>query len=211
MPKTSLLVCSLLLASSWGQARAEVPIRVVEETVTIPKGLDPQKALSSVEDVARIFELYEPMIPWVPGVKLDLDKEVVSAADPIVLELPISGSAIGRPIEERARVTASSQETSCSADGRLDGRKIVLDFDDSTYNVERRIDRIEITACLAQAADGAHQISATGRMYAGYKPEDPALNALNEAIGAKAMQGAFIKQVSAVVAAVESHWKDFEP
>jgi hypothetical protein len=209
MQKTYLLVCGLLLVLS-RQASAEEPIRVVEETVTVPSGLDPQKALSSVEDIARIFELYEPMIPWVPGVKLDLDKEVVSAADPCVLELPISGSAIGRPIEERARVTATAQETSCSPDGRLDGRKIVLDFDDSTYNVERRIDRIEITACLAQAPDGSHQISATGRMYAGYKPEDPALNPLNEAIGAKAMQGAFIKQVSAVVEAVESHWKDFD-
>jgi hypothetical protein len=86
----------------------------------------------------------------------------------------------------------------------------VLDFEDSTYNVERRIDRIEITACLGRAEDGSHQISATGRMYAGYKPEDPALNALNEAIGAKALQGAFMKQVSAVVEAVESHWKDLD-
>lgn len=213
MSKLQMIACSLLVLLSCGfsgRGLAQEPIRVVEETVTIPADLDPELALSSVADIPRIFELYQPAIPWVPGVKIDLEKEVVSAAQPCILELPVTGVAIGRPIEERARVTATAEETSCGR-GRPEGRKITLDFQSSTYNIERRIDRIEITACLQEGPDGSHQISATGRMYAGYKPEDPALNPISEAIGAKAMQGAFIKQVSPIIRAVESHWKDLRP
>lgn len=187
---------------------AEEPIRVVDDTLVIPEGIDPDAALESVVDIARIFELYEPVIPWIPGVDIDLQKEVVSAASPCVLDLPVSGSAIGRPIHEKARVTATSETTSCNADGALDGRRILLDFGESTYNIGRRIDRIEITACPGTSRNGERVIHAVGRMYAGYKPEDPELNAISEAIGAKAMQGAFIRQVSAVLTAVERHWHD---
>jgi hypothetical protein len=185
-------------------ALAQEPIRVVEESLTVPANLDPEVALQSVADIPQIFELYQPIIPWVPGVKLDLSKEVVSADAPVVLELPVSGTAVGKSIEERAHVTATSKPTSCS--GGRDGRKITLDFHQSTYNIERRIDRIEITACLDTAPDGTAAISAVGRMYAGYKPEDPNLNPVTEAIGARALEGAFIRQVSAVLVAVQRHW-----
>jgi len=197
----SLSVISLLP----GVASAEEPIRVVEDTLTVPAGLDPEVALESVDDIPQIFDLYQPVIPWVPGVKLALSKEVVSAAAPVVLELPVSGTAVGRPIDEKARVTATTMPTSCTK-GKMDGRKITLDFHDSTYNIERRINRIEITACLSTAADGTSEISAVGRMYAGYKPEDPTLNPVTEAIGARALEGAFIRQVGAVLVAVQRHW-----
>jgi hypothetical protein len=195
-------------SSVFAPAWAEEPIKVVQETVTVPAGVDPRVALAAVEDVSRIFELYEPAIPWVPGVTIDLQKQVVSSGTPTVLALPVSGSAAGKPIVERAHVTATTGPTQCAGG---EGRRIVLDFGDSTYNIERRIDRIEIEACLAPDAGGAARITATGRMYAGYKPEDPALNPLMEAIGAKAIQGAFIRQVSPIVDAVERHWEQDLP
>jgi hypothetical protein len=200
-----LVSVPLLFTSLAAEARAEAPIKVVSETVVIPAGIDPLAALASIQDVPRIFELYEPAIPWVPGVTLDLEKEVVSAASPTILELPVNGNAAGKAIVERARVTATTELTTCPTG---DGRKITLDFEASTYNIERRIDRIEIVACLEPVTDGSNRITATGRMYAGYKPEDPALNAVLEAIGSKAIQGAFIRQVSPLVEAVERHWLD---
>lgn len=189
-------------------ASAEEPIRVVDDTLVIPDDVDPAQALESVVDIARIFELYEPVIPWIPGVNIDLRKEVVSAAAPCVLDLPVSGNAIGKAINEKARVLATSEPAACSPDGRLDGRRILLDFSASTYNIGRRIDRIEITACPGVTANGDRVIHAVGRMYAGYKPEDPALNPVTEAVGARALQGAFIRQVSAVLDAVQLHWRD---
>lgn len=180
------------------------PVRVIEDSLLVPEGLDTEEALASVGDISQIFALYEPVIPKLPGVQLDLKKSVVQASSPTILELPVSGSAIGYRIDERARVTAQSEETSCSAS--VKGRKITLDFHASTYNIERRIDRIEITACPSVDEGGHARIDAVGRMYSGYLLEDPKLNAFSEAIAAKALQGAFIRQVPAVFSAVERHW-----
>jgi hypothetical protein len=120
---TSMFLGLVALLSS--VARAEEPIRTVTETVVVPAGLDPAAALASIDNVPRIFELYEPAIPWVPGVTIGLSKEVVSAQSPAILELPVSGNVGGKPITERARVTASTERTAC---GEAEGRKIVLDF-----------------------------------------------------------------------------------
>ncbi len=73
-------------------------------------------------------------------------------------------------------------------------------------NIERRIDRIEISACPEVTEDGTVAVHAVGRMYEGFLPQDPDLNALGEAIGAKVLQTAFLKQVAAVFSAVEAHW-----
>jgi hypothetical protein len=190
-----------------GAAHAEAPIREVAETVVVPAGLDPMVALESISDIPRIFELYNPYIPWVPGVDIALSKQVVSAGSPCILELPVSGSAIGKDVVERARVTATTKSVSCRGDGKTDGRQIVLSFRDSTYNIERRIDRIEITACLEEGTS-SRKIRAVGRMYAGFKPEDATKNPITETIGSKAIQGAFIRQVTPIVDAVEAHWSD---
>ncbi|MEQ1570352.1 MAG: hypothetical protein ABMA64_32255 [Myxococcota bacterium] len=187
-------------------AWAERPVREVSESLPVPEGMDPLVALAAVEHIPAIFELYQPIIPWVPGVSIDLEKQVVSASAPCVLELPVRGSAVGTSIAETARVTATSEPARCGPGGTEPGRKITLDFEDSTYNIERRIDRIEITACLTTGSDGSNRVSAVGRMYAGYKPEDPRFNPVSEAIGTKALQTAFIKQVSAVLVAVQQHW-----
>jgi hypothetical protein len=198
-----MLLLALLLPVA--SATAE-PVRTVEDSLVVPAGLDPEIALASVENVARIFELYEPRVPWVPGVRLDLQKEVVSVGAPTVLELPVSGSAVGKPIEERARVTASSEPIDC--DGRP-GRRILLDFDASTWNIERRIDRIEIVACLEpDSGTGEARVSAVGRMYEGFLPEDPDRDGLMESIGSKAIQGAFLRQVEPILTAVEAHWRE---
>lgn len=201
-------VAVLALLSSAASAASSQPIKVVEETVALPAGLDPQAALASVGDVARIFELYEPAIPWVPGVTIALEKQVVFAGTPTVLEMPVSGNAAGKAITERAHVTATTSETTCATG---DGRRITLDFEASSWNVERRIDRIEIVACLDPEPDGTPRITATGRMYAGELPQDPNLNPVLESIGAKAIQGAFIRQVSPMIDAVARHWADLPP
>lgn len=189
----------LLLLIAAAHATVVEPIRVVEDSLAVPEGLDPELALASVSDIARIFELYEPAIPWVPGVRVALDKQVVSTGELTVLELPVSGTAVGKAIDERARVTASALSTPC--DGRP-GSVITLDFEASSYNIERRIDRIEIVACLQPEGT----VSAVGSMYAGYKPEDPELDRLMESIGNRAIQGAFLRQVAPILAAVEAHW-----
>ena len=195
---------------AWSPAAAanapNAPIRVVEEALPIPAGMDTEAAMASVVDISQIFQLYEPVIPKVPGVRLDLDKEVVSIEGPTILELPVSGAAFGHRIDERARVTAHAEPTACTPSGVADGRKITLDFESSSYNIERRIDRIEITACPAVDKHGNEAINAVGRMYEGYKPKDPSMNPISEAIGAQAFQGAFIKQVPAVLSAVKAHW-----
>ena len=58
---------------------------------------------------------------------------------------------------------------------------------------------------LERTARG-HTIDAVGRMYAGYKPEDPERNLINEKLGSKAFQIAFIQQVSAILDAVRMVW-----
>jgi len=182
---------------------AAVPIRVVEDSLLVPDGLDPAQALEAVEELGAIFELYEPVVPWIPGVKLDLEKQLLSAEGPLIMEMPVEGAAFGRTIDERARVTARTEPIAC---GDLQGVRIDLEFDASSPNIERRIDRIEIVACPRIADDGTVYIDATGSLYEGYLPRDPALNAFNENVGAKALQTAFLKQVPAVFDAVEHHW-----
>lgn len=201
-----VLLVGLGLGASTPALAVDAPIKVVSELVDVPPELGPEAALDAVEDVARIFELYEPLIPWVPGINLDIGKEIVSSQPPFLLDLPVDGVAIGRHIDERAHVLASTRRVSCPLG--VEGREIVLDFSGSSYNVSRRINRIEITACPITAVDGAHKIAAEGRMYAGPLPQDPRLNALNEAIGAKALQTAFIRQVSPVLDAVERRWAE---
>ncbi len=186
-------------------AHASDPVKVVEETLGIPAGMDAAEALASVEDVAAIISHFEPVVPRLPGVRLELDKELVSAEGPTVVELPVEGSAFGHDVDEVARVTVGTTAASCGED---EGVLITLDFTSSSPNIERRIDRIEITACPHVGDDGEALILATGRMYAGALPIDPSLNTLKEHIGAKALQSAFIKQVPAVFSAVESHWSD---
>lgn len=205
----SLAVSAAVLFALSTPGHASEPVREVRGSLDVPAELTPEAALASVGDISTIFALYEPVIPKIPGVQVDLDKQVVSASAPTVLELPVRGSALGRKIEERARVTAVTEETPCAGPGTPDGpigRKITLDFTASSYNIERRISHIEITACPSVDRQGHPKIEATGRMFAGYLPEDPGLNAISESIGAKAFQGAFIKQVPAMLSAVEAHW-----
>ncbi|MEZ4238977.1 MAG: hypothetical protein R3F59_23055 [Myxococcota bacterium] len=198
-----LLLTAIARAASGGHA-AEEPVRVVEETVPLPPGLALEEALQSVEDIPGIFALYQPLVPKIPGIDVALSKEVVSASVPAVLELPVSGNAIGYKFTERARVTASTEHLVCPTG--FDGRKIVLDFHASSYNIERRIDRIEIVACPEVDDDGSTLIRATGRMYEGFKPQDPDKSAISEAIGSRALQTAFIKQVSPILTAVQARW-----
>ena len=186
-------------------ANTGAPIQVIEKSLSVPAGMDAATALSAVEDLGTLFELYEPVIPWVPGVKLTLEKDLVSDAGPVVVEMPVEGAAFGRTIDERARVTATAEPMTCTEGA---GARIVLEFDDSSRNIDRRIDRIEITACPRTAANGTLHIDATGSMYEGYLPRDPELNTINENIGAAALQTAFIKQVPAVFTAVETYWAD---
>jgi hypothetical protein len=54
--------------------------------------------------------------------------------------------------------------------------------------------------------DGTNRITATGRMYEGYRPLDPRFNGVLESIGARAIQTAFIRQVAPIVEAVQLHW-----
>ncbi|HHO53389.1 MAG TPA: hypothetical protein ENK18_21590 [Deltaproteobacteria bacterium] len=211
MPVVAALVTLLALSTP---GHAGEPIRVVEGSLEVPAEMSPEDALASVSDISRIFELYEPVVPKIPGVQVDLAKEVVSIEAPTILELPVSGNALGRKIEERARVTAVAEEILCPGPGTPSagaGRKITLDFSASSYNIERRISRIEITACPTVDRRGHQQIEAVGRLFAGYLPEDPSLNALSESIGARALQGAFIKQVPAMLSAVEAHWATLSP
>jgi hypothetical protein len=204
-----MMTALLALGLSWTAAHAAPavaePVRVVEEVVPLPPGLTIEQALASVDDIPQIFELYEPAIPRIPGVDVALTKHVVSPVSPAVLELPVSGNAIGFKFDERARVTASTEPLACAADG-AEGRRITLDFQASSYNIERRIDRIEITACPERSADGEIVLRATGRMYEGFNAQDPEKPALSEAIGRKALQSAFMKQVTPILTAVQVHW-----
>jgi hypothetical protein len=186
-------------------ALADAPIRVIEDSLVVPAGLDAADALAAVEDLGAIFALYEPVIPWIPGVKLHLHKEILSVEGPVVMALPVHGAAFGRRIEERARVTASTEPMICNEGN---GVRITLDFDASSRNIERRIDRIEITACPRTEQDGAIKIDVTGALYEGDLPRDPSLNAFNESIGANALQTAFLKQVPAVFDAVVFYWAE---
>jgi len=203
-PSPALLVIALTAAAPLtAVADAPAPIRVIEDSLSVPEGMEAEEALRAVADLAALFAIYEPVVPWIPGVKLDLEKEIVSVEGPVVVELPVEGAAFGRPIEERARVTATTAPMVCEEG---EGLVIHLAFDASSYNIERRIERIEITACPRTAEDGRVHIDAIGSLYEGHTPRDPDLNAFNENIGAKALQTAFLKQVPAVFEAVEHYW-----
>ena len=192
---------ALAPSSSW--AAADVPVHVVEASLSVPDGMTPAEALAAVDDLGAIFALYEPVIPRIPGVRLDLEKELLSSEGPIVVQLPVDGAAFGMAIREQARVTATTAPIAC-AEGP--GFSIELSFDDSSWNIERRIDRIEITACPRTGVDGTVVIDATGSLFEGVLPRDPNLNGFNENIGARALQSAFLKQVPAVFEAVENYW-----
>ena len=196
------LLSALVFSAAPALASNEVPIREVESTLAIPSGMSTTEAMQSVDELDLIFARYEPVVPWVPGVQMSLDKQIVSTG-PMVVQMPVDGSAFGHEIVETARVTATTTTIACEG---VEGRQITLDFEASSYNIERRIDRIDITACPATDADGVTVLHTVGRMYAGYKPEDPELSALKEAVGARALETAFIKQVPAVLDAVEQHW-----
>jgi hypothetical protein len=180
------------------------PIEEVEAVLPVPPELDDAAALAAIDDIATIFVHYQPNVPRFPGVNLDLTKRVVS---PSVLELPVSGHAVGFTVKETANVAVSSAPLVC-AGPEIDGRTVVLDFGESSRNVQRRIDRIEITACLETDLDGVRQVRAIGRMYAGWMPEDPSKSAINERLGRKAFQIAFIQQVPAILDAVREVWGD---
>lgn len=199
--RIALVALAALLPTA---AAAAAPIKSVHDSLRIPEGMDVEQALAAVEDLTVVFDHYEPAVPWVPGVQLELDKRVVSPIDPTIMGLPVQGTAFGRVIDEWAQVTASTEPLVCAPG--LNGLRIDLSFAGSSHNVERRIERIEIRACPRAGADGVLYIDATGDLYEGPLPRDPALNALNENLGAKAIQTAFIKQVPAVFAAVERTW-----
>ena len=202
-----LLLLSTLIPiafASPSQVDTDVPIRQVEETLPVPEGLELAAAMDVVADLPTIFGAYEPAIPWVPGVSLKLDKEVVSAKDPVILAIPVHGAVFGRPIVEVAQVLATSTPLTCPSG--LSGLGITLGFQQSSHNVYRRVDRIEITACPREVRDGEFVVAAHGEMFEGHLPQDPELNALHESIGAKALQTAFMRQVPAVLVAVESIW-----
>ena len=202
MPRLAALLL-LLLPSA---ALAVGPLETVEDSLRVPAGMDAAEALATVEDLTHVFGRYEPVIPWVPGVTLDLTKEIVSLDSPTVMALPVEGKVFGRAITERAQVTASTEPMTCGIE--TPGLMIHLSFEGSSHNVSRRIERIEITACPREGDDGELYIDATGGLYEGPLPRDPDLNAFNENLGAKALQGAFLKQVPAVFEAVERAWAD---
>lgn len=204
------LVSAALIALAPATAVAAAPTQVVEDSLVVPAGVAASEALAAVEELPEIFDRYAPVVPWVPGLTLDLGKEVVSdgvaEGTPIVLAMPVEGAVFGRSIDETARVTVTSMPTACAAG--VDGLRIDLSFDGSSHNVWRRVDRIEITACPRLAEDGTLYVDTRGALYEGHLPRDPDLNAFEENIGAKAIQTAFLKQVPAVFEAVEAHWAD---
>lgn len=195
----ALLVTALPLSAS-----AATPARVIEASLQVPAGMDADEALAAVDDLPAIFADYEPVVPWVPGVRMELAKEVISTEAPVVMALPLAGSVFGRSITERAQVTALVSPHAC-ASGTA-GRRIELSFVGSSHNVERRVDRIEIVACPRDGSDGSLWLDARGELFEGHLPRDPKLNAFEENIGARALQTAFIRQVPAVFEAVEHTW-----
>ena len=203
MPIARVLVSTALLLASTVATAA--PVRVVEESLSVPEGMDVAEALAVVEDLSSVFAHYQPAVPRVPGVSLELGKEVVSPGAPVVVALPIEGAVFGRVIDERAQVTATSWSAPCP-DG-AEGLRIDLVFDGSSYNVARRVDRIEIQACPRADDEGALYIDTTGALFEGPLPRDPELNALHESIGATALQKAFLRQVPAVFDAVRETWE----
>src|SRR5262245_36401746 len=123
--RAALVAMGLVLAPS---VRAEVAVETVEGTLTVPASLGDEAALATLDDVAAIFVRYEPHVPKVPGVVLDLDKVVRS---PTELEIPVRGTAIGFDVAETAHVTVTTTPMVCTGP-EVDGRKVVLDFEDST-------------------------------------------------------------------------------
>ena len=205
LSRLTVLFAALLVGAASAQAQSVEPIRVIEDSLEVPEGMTVAQALAAVEDIASIFEEYEPVVPWIPGVKLDLSKQVVSAQSPTLMEIPVDGAVFGRDIVERAQVLATTTALVCDAG---EGVRIELNFQGSSRNIERRIDRIEISACPRISEDGTVYIDAKGLMFEGAMPRDPNLNSFNENVGANALQSAFLKQVPAVFTAVEQHWAD---
>ncbi len=185
-------------------------IKTVKRTATAPARLSLEQAIEAFEDIPAIFDEYEPVMPWVPGVSMEFIKEVVSRGRPAILKLHLDGDApfVSGGIHEKALVTATVENTPCAATfATPTGKKIVLDFKGSTRNVERRVDRIEIQVCGKLTSRGAAEITATGSLFEGDLPIDPNKNGTAESIAAKAIQTAFIKQVEPMVDAVNEVWK----
>ena len=204
-----LLVLAALSAALAPSARAEEPAKTVTKTVAVPTHLTLERALESIEDVPAIFDRYKPVVPWVPGVSMQIEKEVLSRGRPALVALKLDGTApfVSNGIHEKALVTASVSDTSCGANSlSATGRMIRLDFKGSSRNVERRVDRIDITVC-ATGGTGAAALTATGNLYEGDLPIDPTKNSMAESIAANAIQTAFIKQVEPLVTAVNDLWK----
>jgi hypothetical protein len=200
----------ILIASLPGStARADAPAKTVKKSVSIPKALTIEQALESIEDVPAIFDRYRPAVPWVPGVSLKIEKEVLSRGRPSVVALNLDGSApfVPNGIHEKAVVSASVSAIPCGpASLSPIGRMIHLDFKGSSRNVERRVDRIDITVC-ATGSNAAPTLTAIGYLYEGDLPIDPTKNSVAESIAANAIQTAFIKQVEPLVTAVNDLWQ----
>lgn len=196
--------CSELFAQT-----TEEPAKTVTKTVSVPSHLTLERALESIEDVPAIFDRYKPVVPWVPGVKMEITKEVISRGRPAVVALDLDGSApFAGTIDERALVSATVKDITCT--GNLlstNGRMIQLDFKGSTRNVERRVKRIDIRVCASGTA-AAPKLTAVGNLYEGYLPIDPDKPEFGEKVAANAIQTAFIKQVEPLVDAVHDLWAD---
>lgn len=204
-----LLVLAALSVALVPSARAEEPAKTVTKTVSVPTHLTLERALESIEDVPAIFDRYKPVVPWVPGVTMEITKEVISRGRPAVVALDLDGKApFAGPIDERALVSATVTDITCS--GNLlsaNGRMIRLDFKGSTRNVERRVNRIDIRVCASGTA-AAPKLTAVGNLYEGYLPIDPDKPEFGEKVAANAIQTAFIKQVEPLVDAVNDLWND---
>jgi hypothetical protein len=204
-----LLAIAALPCSLTSAVWAEDPAKTVTKTVSVPSHLTLDRALEAIEDVPAIFDRYKPVVPWVPGVTMEITKQVISRGRPAVVALDLDGKApFAGPIDERALVSATVTDITCS--GNLlsaNGRMIHLDFKGSTRNVERRVNRIDIQVCASGTA-AAPKLTAVGNLYEGYLPIDPDKPEFGEKVAANAIQTAFIKQVDPLVDAVNDLWGD---
>jgi len=185
-------------------------IKTAKRTVAVPSPLTLERAVDAFDDIPAIFDEYQPEVPWVPGVSLEIKKEVISRGRPAVVMLHLDGKApfVSGGIHEKALVTASVMPFTCGRNYTTPtGKKILLDFKGSTRNVERRVDRIEIQVCGGRTSRGAAEVTAIGNLFEGYLPIDPDKNGTAESIAANAIQTAFIKQVEPMVDAVKAVWE----
>ena len=204
------LIAALVLLSAKSQA-GSAPIKVIKKTIPIPQTLTLDRALESIEDIPALFDRYQPVVPWVPGVSMEIQKEVISRGRPAQVALKLDGTApfVSNGIHEKALVSATVEDSPCSGNTLFSlGRKIRLDFHGSSKNVERRVDRIEIQVCATPGNNGASNLKATGSLYEGYLPIDPSKSGTAEKIAATAIQTAFLKQVEPMVDAVQDLWKE---